>query len=45
MAASIADLLDRALVGFDTLAATAQPIAGQVASGRTWSEWRYDLGA
>lgn len=32
MAASIADLLDRALAGFDTLAATAEPIA---------DEWQY----
>ena len=32
MAASIADLVDRALAGFDTLAATAEPIA---------DEWQY----
>ena len=32
MAATIADLLDRALAGFDTLAATAEPIA---------DEWQY----
>jgi hypothetical protein len=32
MTASIADLIDRALVGFDTLAATAEPIA---------DEWQY----
>lgn len=32
MAASIADLLDRAIAGFDTLAATAEPIA---------DEWQY----
>jgi hypothetical protein len=32
MAASIADLVDRALVGFDALAATAEPIA---------DEWQY----
>ena len=32
MAASIADLLDRALAGFDTLAATAEPIV---------DEWQY----
>jgi hypothetical protein len=32
MAATIADLIDRALAGFDTLAATAEPIA---------DEWQY----
>ena len=32
MAASIADLVDRALAGFDALAATAEPIA---------DEWQY----
>jgi hypothetical protein len=32
MAASIADLLERALAGFDTLAATAEPIS---------DEWQY----
>ena len=32
MSATIADLVDRALVGFDTLAATAEPIA---------DEWQY----
>ncbi len=32
MAATIADLVDRALVGFDVLAATAEPIA---------DEWQY----
>lgn len=30
MAASIADLIDRALAGFDTLAATAEPIADEL---------------
>ena len=32
MAASIADLVDRALAGFDALAATAEPVA---------DEWQY----
>jgi hypothetical protein len=30
MAATIADLVDRALEGFDVLAATAEPIAGEL---------------
>nr|MBK7069668.1 hypothetical protein [Deltaproteobacteria bacterium] len=29
----------------DITESTAEPVAGQSESGRTWSEWRYDLGA